>query len=27
VTSHVFTETTHGVAAPYGFACMVIPPT
>jgi len=27
VTSHVFAETTHVVAAPYGFACAVIAPT
>ena len=27
VTSHVFAETTHVVAAPCGFACVVIPPT
>jgi len=27
VTSHVFAETTHVVAALYGFACVVIPPT
>jgi len=27
VTSHVFAETTHVVAAPYRFACVVIPPT
>ena len=27
VTSHVFAETTHAVAAPCGFACVVIPPT
>ena len=27
VTSHVFVETTHVVAAPHGFACVVTPPT
>ena len=27
VTSHVFAETTHVVAGPCGFACVVIPPT
>jgi len=27
VISHVFAETTHVVAAPCGFACVVIPPT
>ena len=24
---HVFAQTTHVVAAPHGFACMVIPAT
>ena len=24
VTSHVFAETTHDIAAPYGFACVVV---
>jgi len=27
VMSHVFAETTHVVAAPYGFACVVAPMT
>jgi len=26
MTSHLFAETTHVVAVPYGFACVVIPP-
>jgi len=25
VTSYMFAETTHVVAAPHGFACVVIP--
>ena len=25
MTCHVFAETTHVVAAPYGFACVVLP--
>ena len=27
VTTHMFAETTHVVASPYGFVCVVIPPT
>jgi len=27
VTCHMFAETTHIVAAPHGFACVVIPAT
>jgi len=27
VTSHVFAEITHVIAAPHGFACVAIPPT